>query len=105
MSSNASSSHRRHGRPLQLSPSGLSLPDSYFSWGALAITKRPTQTVIAGLVQAIHGRSRLPTSPERLSAAAERDVGTSPRVRAGVVGVLTDHTRNTRMPLLAIPHP
>src|SRR3546814_4163449 len=93
-----------HGRPLQLSPSGLSLPDSYFSRGALAITKRPTQTVIAGLVPAIHGRSRLPTSPERLSAAAEWALGTSPRVTAGVVGVCATTTRDTRMSLLA-PRP
>src|SRR3546814_14226611 len=68
-----------HGRPLTLSPSGLSLPDSSFSRGALAITKRPTQTVIAGLFPALHGRSRLPTPPDRLIPAAEGHRGHRPR--------------------------
>src|SRR3546814_349078 len=41
-----------------------------------------TQTVIAGLVPAIHARGRLLISLERLGAAAQWAPGTSPRVTA-----------------------
>src|SRR3546814_11735372 len=46
----------------------------------------PTQTVIAGLVPAIHARNRRLTSLKRRGAAAEWGLGTRPRPTTGVVG-------------------
>src|SRR3546814_10775823 len=55
-----------------------------------------TQTVIAGLVPAIHVRDRLLTSLEKLGAAAEWTLGTSPRVTTGAVGCLRSCGRRRR---------
>src|SRR3546814_9891034 len=67
-------------------PGGLSLLDSHISSGGLATAKRLARSVIAGLVPAIHARSRLLTSLERLGATAEWTLGTSPRVTAKIDG-------------------
>src|SRR3546814_336313 len=79
---------RRHHLHPRLRPHVLDLRHSHISRGALATAKRlikPYQTVIAGLVPAIHARNRLLTALERRGAAAEWALGTSPRVTGGVV--------------------
>src|SRR3546814_6729926 len=60
----------------------LVLLDSHSSRGGLAIANRHTQTVIAGLVPAVHARSRLLPSLEKPGAAAAWTLGNKPRGRS-----------------------
>src|SRR3546814_9065617 len=60
--------------------------DPASSRGCPATAVRLSQTVIAGLVPAIHASNWLLISLERFGAAAEWALGTSPRVTSGVGG-------------------
>src|SRR3546814_8420371 len=60
----------------------------------LATAKHLAQFVIAGLVPAIHASDRLLASLERLGAAAEWALGTSPRATTGMVGYAGAITAN-----------
>src|SRR3546814_2873026 len=60
----------------------------------LATAKHLARSVIAGLVPAIHAGDRLLASLERLGAAAEWALGTSPRATTGMVGCAGAITAN-----------
>src|SRR3546814_3115110 len=75
---------RSGSSPIPLSPRGLTLLGSHGD--PTRGCQSTYQTVIAGLVPAIHASNGLLASAERRGAAAEWARGTSPRVTRGVVG-------------------
>src|SRR3546814_19736503 len=91
---------RRFRRDSSAGPSEAARGDIYtfphvsrLSYSVVISAKRLTQTVIAGLVPAIHVRIKFLTFLERLGAAAEWALGSSPRATggAGCAGATAAH--------------